>query len=564
MIKKETKKMKSKSISNVRIIPLGGLSQIGMNMTVVESGESAIIVDCGIAFPSDNMPGVDKIIPDTTYLKNNISKIKGIVITHGHEDHIGSIPYIIRELTVPIYGTRLTIELIIDKLKKENIKDVETNIVEFGKTIVLGCFDVEFIKTNHSIQDAAALAIATPAGKIIHTGDFKIDYTPVYGDRIDLSRFASLGKEGILAVLSDSTNATKSGYTLSERTVGESFDTIFAKHNKNRLIIATYSSNVDRVQQIINTASIYNRKVVVDGRSMRNTLCIAEKLGYVKIPENTLIEIENIHQYPDSQIVIAATGSQGEFMASLYRMSTGIHKFINITSNDVVVLSSTPIHGNEVAVANTISRLAERQAEVIFQDTHVSGHACQEEIKLIYSLLNPKFAIPVHGDYNQRHAAKEVINELHIPDSKTLLIKDGDILTLTPKLAEISGSVPHGEVMIDMLGAQDSGGRALKERKKLSKGGIVIISLSVDANTKQWNCNPPITSFGLSRSNVSTKMFFELRTEVERFMKGHEVKSGTEAEYKELRGKANQRLRNFIFRTTKLDTIVFTTVNETI
>lgn len=544
----------------VKIIPLGGLSQIGMNMTVLESGKDIIVIDCGMAFPTDDMPGIDRIIPDITYLKNNIEKIKGFVITHGHEDHIGAIPYIIQDIPTTIYGTKLTIELIKDKLSREGLPAAKTKIVEYGKSIALGCFKVEFIKTNHSIQDAAALAISTPAGKVLHTGDFKIDYTPVFGDQINLSRFAELGQEGILAVLSDSTNATKPGTTMSEKTVGETFNTIFAKHEVNRLIIGTYASNVDRVQQIINTAARYKRKVVIDGRSMKNTISIASKLGYINIPEDTLIDIENAYKYPDNQIVIAATGSQGESMASLSRMSTGEHRYVDITPNDVVVLSATPIPGNERAVANVINRLSERHAEVIFQDAHVSGHACQEEIKLIYSLLQPRYSIPVHGDYKQRYSAKETIDSLNIKDNRTIMLKDGDILTLSQKRAKISGPVQHGEIMIDLLGAKDIGGKALKDRIKLSNGGIVIISISVDGKTKNWLPKPSITSLGVSRSEISDRLFIELRSEVDKFMKKHPIKS--ESEYKALRNKINSYIADFIHMKTRMDTIVFTTITE--
>lgn len=559
-MKKEKGEILRKKPQRIKIIPLGGLSQIGMNMTVFETENDILIVDCGMAFPNEDMPGIDRIIPDITYLKNNQKKIRGMVITHGHEDHIGAIPYIIKDINVPIYGTLLTIELIKDKLEKNGIKKYKTKVIEFGKSFSLGSFKIEFIKTNHSIQDAAALAINTPAGKIIHTGDFKIDYTPVFGDRINLRRFAELGKEGILAVLSDSTNATKPGFTMSEKKVGETFDTIFAKHRNNRLIIATYSSNIDRVQQIINTAANYGRKVIIDGRSMQNTLSIASRLEYVKIPENTLIDIENINSYKDEEIVIIATGSQGESMASLSRMSTGIHKYVDIKPNDVVILSATPIPGNEKSVANVISRLSERHAEVIFQDTHVSGHACQEELKLIYSLLNPKFSIPIHGDYRQRYAAKETIDSLNIENNKTIMLKDGDVLTLTNKYSKISSPVNHGEIMIDLLGAKDIDGKALKDRKKLANGGIVIISLSVDAKTLSWLPNPTITSLGLTRSDISAKLFLELRTEVERFCKRNPIKSS--AEFKMLRNKMNWDIETFIHAKTKLETIVFTTINE--
>lgn len=545
---------------NLKIIPLGGLEQIGMNMTIFEYGNDIIIVDCGMAFPGDDMPGINKIIPDITYLKKKKGKIKAMLITHGHEDHIGAIPYLIKELDVPIYGTKLTIGLINGKLEREEVTDVETNIVSFGDKLTFGSFQVEFIKTNHSIQDAAALAIQTPVGLVVHTGDFKIDYTPVFGDRINLNRFAELGNEGVLAVLSDSTNATKPGFTMSEKTVGETLDSIFAKHKNNRIIIGTYSSNVDRVQQILDIATRYERKVAIDGRSMKNTLSIASDLGYVTITEKTLIDIGEVDKYDDSKIVIIATGSQGESMASLSRMSTGIHKFISIKPNDVVILSSTPIPGNEKAVANVISRLAERHAEVIYQDTHVSGHACQEELKLIYSLLQPKYAIPIHGDYRQRYSAKLIAEKIGTPSENAIMLKDGDVLTIDEKGYFIGDPVSHEQIMIDMLGAKDIDGKALRDRQKLSSGGIVIISLTVDSASGMWLPNPAVTSFGLSRSDISAKLFQEMREELDRWLRKHPMCK--ESEYKAMRNRTNRVIESFIHRKTGLETIVFTTINE--
>lgn len=549
------------SIKPVKIIPLGGLEQIGMNMTVIEYSNEIIIVDCGIAFPNDDMPGIDKIIPDITYLKENVEKIQALIITHGHEDHIGAIPYVIQELNIPIYGTRLSIELIRDKLSKEGIGKVKTKVINFGDKILFKNFKIEFIKTNHSIQDAAALAIKTPAGMIVHTGDFKIDYTPVFGDRINLNRFAEIGDKGVLAVLSDSTNATKPGYTMSEKTVGETFDTIFAKHKNNRIIVGTFSSNVDRVQQILDIAYKYKRKVVIDGRSMKNTISIASRLGYVKIPENTWININDIYKYSDSEVVVIATGSQGESMASLSRMSTGAHRNIRIKPADVIVLSSTPIPGNEKAVANVISRLSERHAEIILQDTHVSGHACQEELKLVYSLLKPTYIIPLHGDYRQRYAAKQIAEKIGINSNCAIMLKDGDVLSLTKEESTISGPVSHGKIMIDMLGAKDIDGRALRDRQKLSSGGIVIISLTVDSSSGRWLQNPAVTSFGLSRSDISAKLFSDLRDELSRQMKKHPI--CMESEYKSMRNKINNIMESFIHSKTGLNTIVFTTINET-
>lgn len=560
MINAERKDKHRKPSANVKIIPLGGLAQIGMNMTVIESKDDIIVVDCGIAFPSDDMPGVDKIIPDISYLKRNISKLRGFVITHGHEDHIGALPYILKELDVPVYGTRLTIELIRDKLNREKVKKYKTNIVNFGSTITLGNLQVEFIKTNHSIQDAAALAITTPVGKIIHTGDFKIDYTPVFGDRIDLPRFSELGQEGILAVLSDSTNATKTGFTMSEKTVGERFDTIFATHVDKRIIIASYASNVDRVQQVINVAAKYGRKVAIDGRSMKNTISIASKLGYVTIPEDTLIDTDKVDCFNDKELVIVATGSQGESMASLSRMSRGTHKFVSIGCNDVIVFSSNPIPGNEKAVAEVINHLSEQHAEVIFQDAHVSGHACQEDLKLLYSLLRPQYAVPIHGDYRQRYAAKETIMKLGIDDDNVFMLKDGDILTFTKKSAMIGGPVTNGKIVIDMMGEPDVDGRALIDRQKLSNGGIVIISLNVDGETKKWIPKPVIASLGITRSDGTEKLFASIKEEIKKMMESKPM--CPESEQKAIRNKLNRDLEYFIHDKTRLDTIVFSTITE--
>ena len=401
--------MKKEANSKLKIIPLGGLEQIGMNITAFEYEDSIIVVDCGLSFPEDDMFGVDLVIPDVTYLKDNIDKVKGFFITHGHEDHIGAIPYILKEVNVPIYATKLTIAIIEHKLEEHNmLKKVKRKVVKYGQHINLGCFRVEFIRTNHSIQDAAALAIYSPAGTVVHTGDFKVDYTPVYGDAIDLQRFGEIGKKGVLALMCDSTNAERPGFTMSERTVGKTFDNIFADHKNTRIIIATFASNVDRVQQIMNSANKYGRKVVIEGRSMVNIITIASELGYLTIPEQTLIDIEQLKNYPDEQTVIITTGSQGESMAALSRMASGMHRKITIKPKDTIIFSSNPIPGNEKAVSGVINELTMKGAEVIFQDVHVSGHACQEDIKLIYSLVKPKYAIPVHGEYRHLVAQAKI------------------------------------------------------------------------------------------------------------------------------------------------------------
>ena len=392
-------KKKVDTSKSVKVIPLGGLEQIGMNITAFECDDSIIVVDCGMSFPDDEMLGIDSVIPDVTYLKDNIDKVKGFIITHGHEDHIGGLPYILKDVNVPVYATKLTVAIIENKLKEHNLlKTTKRKVVKYGQSINLGCFRVEFIRTNHSIVDSAALAIFSPAGVIVHTGDFKVDFTPVFGDAIDLQRFGELGKKGVLATLCDSTNILRPGFTMSEKTVGATFDNIFAENVNHRIIVATFASNVDRVQQIINSAAKYGRKVIIEGRSMVNIVNIAHELGYINIPDNTLIDIEQINNYTDEQIVLCTTGSQGESMAALSRMAASTHRKVTIKPGDTVILSSTPIPGNEKAVSKVINELSMKGAKVIFQDTHVSGHACQEEVKLIYTLLQPKYAIPVHGE----------------------------------------------------------------------------------------------------------------------------------------------------------------------
>lgn len=490
-------KEKENKPERVKIIPLGGLEQIGMNITAIECQDSIIVVDCGLAFPTDDMLGIDLVIPDVTYLKQNIDRVKGFVITHGHEDHIGALPYILKELNVPVYGTRLTIALIENKLREVNmLKNTRRKVIKHGQSVNLGCFRVEFIKTNHSIADASALAIFSPAGIIVHTGDFKIDYTPVFGDSIDLQRFAELGKKGVLALLCDSTNAIRAGFTASERTVGKTFDSIFADHLNKRIIVATFASNVDRVQQIINSAYKYGRKCVVEGRSMVNVIGTASELGYIKIPEGTLIEIEQLKNYPPEKTVLITTGSQGESMAALSRMASSIHKKVSITPNDVIILSSTPIPGNEKAVAKVINELSMKGAEVIFQDTHVSGHACQEEIKLIYSLVHPKYSVPVHGEYRHRMTQASLAQAVGIPKENVLMINSGDVLELSEDKGEVTGHVPAGAILVDGLGVGDVGNIVLRDRQNLAQNGIIIVVLTLEKYSNQLLAGPDIVSRG--------------------------------------------------------------------
>ena len=512
--------MKGKEKENrnetVKVIPLGGMEQIGMNITAFECQDSIIIVDCGLAFPSDDMLGIDLVIPDVTYLKQNISKVKGFVITHGHEDHIGALPYILKEINVPVYGTKLTIALIENKLKEHNLlKSTKRKVIRHGQSVNLGCFRVEFIKTNHSISDASALAIFSPAGTIIHTGDFKIDYTPVFGDAIDLQRFAELGKKGVLALLCDSTNATRPGFTASERTLGKTFDSIFADHQNKRIIVATFASNVDRVQQIIYSAYKYGRKAVVEGRSMVNVIGTASELGYIKIPEGTLIDIEQLKNYPPEKTVLITTGSQGESMAALSRMAASIHKKVSITPNDVIILSSNPIPGNEKAVAKVVNELAMKGAEVITQDTHVSGHACQEEIKLIYSLVRPKYSVPVHGEFSHRAAQASMAQAVGIPKENILMINSGDVLELSPNKGQVTGHVPAGAIMVDGLGVGDVGNIVLRDRQNLAQNGIIVVVLTLEKYSNQLLAGPDIVSRGFVYVRESEDLLEEARRVVD-------------------------------------------------
>ncbi len=500
----------------VKIIPLGGLEQIGLNITAIEYEENIIVVDCGLAFPSDDMLGIDLCIPDVTYLKQNIDKVKGFVITHGHEDHIGALPYVLQQVNVPVYGTKLTVALIENKLKEHNLlKTTKRKVVKHGQSINLGCFRIEFVKMNHSIADASALAIFTPAGILLHTGDFKIDYTPVFGESADLQRFAELGKKGVLALMCDSTNALRAGFTPSERTVGRTFDGIFSEHKNNRIIVATFASNVDRVQQIINSAYKHGRKVVVEGRSMVNVIGTASELGYIKIPEGTLIDIDHLKNYPDEKTVLITTGSQGESMAALSRMASSIHKKVSIKPGDVVIFSSTPIPGNEKAVTKVINELSIKGAEVIFQDTHVSGHACQEEIKLIYALTHPKYALPVHGEYRHLMAQKGLALSMGIPKENILLMSSGDVVEVSEDQCRVVDHVQSGAILVDGLGVGDVGNIVLRDRQNLAQNGIIIVVLTLEKYSNQLLAGPDIVSRGFVYVRESEDLLEEARHVVE-------------------------------------------------
>ncbi|QUO33166.1 ribonuclease J [Faecalicatena sp. Marseille-Q4148] len=542
--------MKRENNSKLKIIPLGGLEQIGMNITVFEYENSIVVVDCGLAFPEDDMLGIDLVIPDITYLRDNIEKVKGFVITHGHEDHIGALPYVLKEINVPIYTTKLTMGIIENKLKEHNLlRCTRRKVVRHGQSINLGQFRIEFIKTNHSIQDASALAIYSPAGIVVHTGDFKVDYTPVFGDAIDLQRFAEIGKKGVLALMSDSTNAERQGFTMSERTVGKTFDTLFAEHRNTRIIIATFASNVDRVQQIINSAYKYDRKVVVEGRSMVNIISTASELGYLNVPDKTLIEIDQLKNYPDEKTVLITTGSQGESMAALSRMAADIHKKVTIKPGDTVIFSSNPIPGNEKAVSKVINELSQKGANVIFQDAHVSGHACQEELKLIYSLVKPRYAIPVHGEYRHLKANAKLAESLGIDKENIFILKSGNVLELDDKSAKISGQVHTGAILVDGLGVGDVGNIVLRDRQHLAEDGILIVVLTLERGSNQLLAGPDIVSRGFVYVRESESLMEEARQVLQQALEG--CLSNRHADWSRIKLVIRDTMNDFIWKRTK-------------
>lgn len=553
--------MKNVNNSKLKIIPLGGLEQIGMNITAFEFEESIIVVDCGLSFPEDDMLGIDLVIPDITYLKNNIDKVKGFVITHGHEDHIGALPYVLKEINIPIYATKLTIGIIENKLKEHNLlKSTKRKVIKHGQSINLGCFRIEFIKTNHSIADAAALAIYSPAGIVVHTGDFKVDYTPVFGDAIDLQRFGEIGKKGVLALMCDSTNAERPGFTMSERTVGATFDNIFAEHKNSRIIIATFASNVDRVQQIINSAYKYGRKVVIEGRSMVNIITTASELGYLAIPDKTLIEIEQLRNYPDEQTVLITTGSQGESMAALSRMAASLHKKVTIKPGDTVIFSSNPIPGNEKAVSKVINELSLQGADVIFQDAHVSGHACQEEIKLIYSLVRPKYAIPVHGEYRHLKAQAKVASDLGIPKDHIFILSSGDVLELGEDSASVTEKVQTGAILVDGLGVGDVGNIVLRDRQHLAEDGILIVVLTLEKFSNQLLAGPDIVSRGFVYVRESEGLMDEARSVVGSAL--YDCLNKNVTDWGKIKNNMRDALSDFLWKKTKRSPMILPIIME--
>ena len=553
--------LKKKQNSKLKIIPLGGLEQIGMNITAFEYEDSIIVVDCGLSFPEDDMLGIDLVIPDVTYLKENLDRVKGFFITHGHEDHIGAIPYVLRDVNVPIYATKLTMGIIEHKLREHNmLTKVKRKVVKYGQHINLGCFRVEFIKTNHSIQDAAALAIYSPAGIVVHTGDFKVDYTPVFGDAIDLQRFGEIGKKGVLALMCDSTNAERPGFTMSEKSVGATFDEIFSEHKNTRIIIATFASNVDRVQQIINSAEKFGRKVGVEGRSMVNIISTASELGYLKIPDNTLVETDQLKNYPDEKTVLITTGCQGESRAALSRMANGTHKKITIKPNDTIIFSSNPIPGNEKAVSHVINELFQKGADVIFQDVHVSGHACQEEIKLIYSLVKPKYSIPVHGEYKHLMAQAKVVEDLGMDKDNIFILSSGDVLELDEEGAEVTGRVQTGDVMVDGLGVGDVGNIVLRDRQHLAEDGIIIVVMTLENGSGRVLAGPDIVSRGFVYVRGSESLMDEAKAVLDETMDYCMDKNITD--WGKIKSEIKDSLGDFVWKETKRRPMIMPIIME--
>ena len=555
------KNEQGRSANKLKAIPLGGLEQIGLNITAFEYEDSIVVVDCGLSFPEDEMLGIDLVIPDITYLKDKAEKVKGFVITHGHEDHIGALPYVLKELNIPIYATKLTMGIIENKLEEHGLmKTTKRKVVKFGQSINLGQFRIEFIKTNHSIVDAAALAIYCPAGVVVHTGDFKVDYTPVFGDAIDLQRFAEIGKKGVLALMCDSTNAERTGFTPSEKTVGKTLDSLFLEHKDTRILIATFASNVDRVRQIINTAEKFDRKVVVEGRSMVNIIDTASKLGYLQIAERTLIDVEELKNYPPEKTVIITTGSQGESMAALSRMASNNHKKISIMPGDTVIFSAHPIPGNEKAVTNVINDLQMKGADVIFQDVHVSGHACQEEIKLIYSLVRPRYAIPVHGEYKHRKAQAKIAAELGIPKENIFMLQSGDVLEMDDQRAVVGGRVPVGAILVDGLGVGDVGNVVLRDRQHLAEDGIMIVVMALESHSDQLISGPDIVSRGFVYVRESDELLDEARLLVNEAVQDCLDRGKTD--WGKLKSTVKDVLSEFVWKKTKRRPMILPIIME--
>ena len=546
----------------LKIIPLGGLGEVGKNITVIEYKNDIILIDCGLSFPEEEMLGIDVVIPDITYLLKNKEKIKGIVLTHGHEDHIGAIPYVLKKLDLPIYGTKLTLGLLETKFKEHKLTNVNMNVVNHGSKINLGCFGVEFIKTVHSIPDSSALAITTPVGVLVHTGDFKIDYTPIDGDIMDLNRFSELGKEGVLALMSDSTNAERPGYTMSEKTVGDTFKSIFANH-EHRIIVATFASNVHRVQQIINASEENGRKVVLSGRSMINTTTVSHELGYLQIQDGTLIDINDMNKYPSGEITIISTGSQGEPMSALVRIAEGEHRKIQLEAEDLVIFSATPIPGNEKTVSKVINNLVEKDIKVIYEalaDVHVSGHACQEELKLMQTLIKPKYFIPMHGEFRHLKMHAKLSEDLGTPKENIFIVENGTTLEFTKDNARIGKRVPSGNILVDGLGVGDVGNIVLRDRKHLSEHGLIVVVLTMSKKDGKIIAGPDIISRGFVYVRESEDLLEEARITVRKVLEDCEKRNITD--WATLKSNVRDTLRNHIYSKIKRNPMILPIIME--
>ncbi len=554
--------MVTKNKPKLKIIPLGGLDGIGKNITVIEYKNDIIVVDCGLSFPEDEMLGIDIVIPDITYLLKNKHKIRGIVLTHGHEDHIGALPYVLKKINVPVYGTKLAIGLVESKLKERKMKNINLNVIKAGNNIKLGCFDIEFIRVTHSIPDAVALAIHTPEGVVVHTGDFKIDYTPIKGEMIDLYKFAELGKKGVLLLMADSTNVERVGYTMSERTVGESFNDMFMEA-ESRIIVATFASNVHRVQQIIDAAVKFNRKVAVSGRSMINVVNAASRLGYLDIPDGTLVDINRIDKYPDNQIVVITTGSQGEPMSALSRLASSDHRKMELAPGDLVIISATPIPGNEKMVSRVINRLFKKGAKVIYEklaDVHVSGHACQEELKLIHSLIKPKNFIPVHGEYRHLRQHAELAKELGMSEENIFIAKNGSVIEFADGKGKFNSSVTAGNILVDGLGIGDVGNIVLRDRKHLSENGLIIVVVTITRGKGKVVAGPDIVSRGFVYVRESEDLMKEARSVVRDVM--YECEKNQITDWSTLKSSIRNELRNFLYEKIKRNPMILPIIME--
>lgn len=552
-----------KEKDKIKIIPLGGLGEIGKNMTVIEYKNEIIIIDCGLEFPDEEMLGIDLVIPDITYIKKNIDKVKGIFLTHGHEDHIGALPYVLKEVNVPVYGTKLTLGIVETKLKEHKLLDkVKLNTVKPNDVIKLNNMSVEFIRTGHSIADSTAIAVHTPVGIILHTGDFKVDYTPIDGSVIDLARFAELGKKGVLLMMADSTNVERPGYTMSEKTVGKTFQKFFASA-KNRIIVATFASNIHRIQQAITAAEMCNRKVAISGRSMENIMEVAIKLGYIKMRKNTIINIDNINRYPNNRLVIITTGSQGEPMSALSRMAASEHKKVTIIPGDRIIISASAIPGNEKLISRVINQLFKKGAEVIYEalaDVHVSGHACQEELKLMHTLVKPKFFIPIHGEYRHLKQHADLAMKLGMPSKRITIADNGDVIELTRDSMRKSGTVVSGQVFVDGLGVGDVGNIVLRDRKHLSQDGILTVVVTIEKESGNVIAGPDIISRGFVYVRESEDLMEEAKELVRGVLKDCKEKHITE--WSSIKSNVKDVLRSFLYERTKRKPMILPIIME--